>query len=40
MQRDGWWWHDLAASNRTIRRAVLKEIIAHRLSSLRGARQK
>jgi glutamate-1-semialdehyde 2,1-aminomutase len=40
MQRDGWWWHDPAASNRTIRRAVLKEIIAHRLSSLRGARQK
>ena len=40
MQRDGWWWHDPATSNRTIRRAVLKEIIAHRLSSLRGARQK
>ena len=40
MQRDGWWWHDPAASNRTIRRAVLKEIIVHRLSSLRGARQK
>jgi glutamate-1-semialdehyde 2,1-aminomutase len=36
MQRDGWWWHDPAASNRTIRRAVLKEIIAHRLSSLRA----
>jgi glutamate-1-semialdehyde 2,1-aminomutase len=40
MQRDGWWWQDPAASNRTIRRAVLKEIIAHRLSSLRGTRQK
>src|SRR5437763_1801258 len=40
MQRDGWWWRDPAASNRTFRRAVLKEIIAHRLSSPRGARQK
>jgi glutamate-1-semialdehyde 2,1-aminomutase len=37
MQQDGWWWRDPAADNRVIRRAVLKEIIAHRLSSLRGA---
>ncbi len=31
MQRDGWFWHDPAASNRSIRRAVLKEMIAQRL---------
>jgi glutamate-1-semialdehyde 2,1-aminomutase len=36
MQRDGWWWRDPVTSNRTIRRVVLKEIIAHRLASLRG----
>ena len=37
MKRDGWWWRDAAATNRSIRRAVLKEIIAHRVSKLRGA---
>src|SRR6516164_8604129 len=36
MKRDGWWWRDAAATNRSIRRAVLKEIIAHRVSKLRG----
>jgi glutamate-1-semialdehyde 2,1-aminomutase len=35
MQRDGWWWHDPALTNRAITRAVLKEIIAHRLARLR-----
>jgi glutamate-1-semialdehyde 2,1-aminomutase len=34
MQRDGWWWRNPDLTNRAIRRAVLKEIIAHRLSSL------
>jgi glutamate-1-semialdehyde 2,1-aminomutase len=38
MQQDGWWWRDPAANNRAIRRAVLGEIIAHHVSSLRGAR--
>jgi glutamate-1-semialdehyde 2,1-aminomutase len=37
MKRDGWWWRDPAATNCSIRRAVFKEIIAHRLSKLRGA---
>jgi glutamate-1-semialdehyde 2,1-aminomutase len=31
MQQDGWWWRDPATTNKSIRRAVLKEIIAHRL---------
>ena len=32
MQADGWWWDDPAATNRGIRRAVLREMLAHRLS--------
>jgi glutamate-1-semialdehyde 2,1-aminomutase len=31
MERDGWWWHDPALTNKSIRRAILKETIAHRL---------
>jgi glutamate-1-semialdehyde 2,1-aminomutase len=31
MQRDGWWWHDPAMTNKTIKRAIMKEMIAHRL---------
>jgi glutamate-1-semialdehyde 2,1-aminomutase len=31
MHQDGWWWCDGAATNKSIKRAVLKEIIAHRL---------
>jgi integrase len=31
MQADGWWWCAPGASNRTLRRTVLKELIAHRL---------
>jgi glutamate-1-semialdehyde 2,1-aminomutase len=30
MQRDGWWWQDAAATNKSIRRALLKEMLAHR----------
>jgi len=30
MQEDGWWWHDGAASNRSIRRAVLRELVGQR----------
>jgi glutamate-1-semialdehyde 2,1-aminomutase len=30
MAQDGWWWCDPAATNRSIRRSVLKEILAHR----------
>lgn len=36
MQRDGWWWHDPALTNKSIRRRILKEIIAHRFSPARG----
>jgi glutamate-1-semialdehyde 2,1-aminomutase len=35
MQRDGWWWHDPALTNRSIRRRILKEMIAHRFAALR-----
>ncbi|MGH2822824.1 MAG: aminotransferase class III-fold pyridoxal phosphate-dependent enzyme [Thermoleophilaceae bacterium] len=31
MHRDGWWWSDPAATNRSIRRRILWEMIAHRL---------
>jgi glutamate-1-semialdehyde 2,1-aminomutase len=31
MQQDGWWWSSPGATNASIRRRVLREIIAHRL---------
>jgi glutamate-1-semialdehyde 2,1-aminomutase len=31
MQRDGWWWHNPALTNKTIRRTILKEMIRRRL---------
>ncbi|MGZ8322008.1 MAG: aminotransferase class III-fold pyridoxal phosphate-dependent enzyme [Rhodoplanes sp.] len=34
MQRDGWWWCDDKATNKSIRRRILREMIAHRFSSL------
>ena len=30
MQRDGWWWSHPALTNKSIKRAILKEMIAHR----------
>jgi len=30
MQADGWWWHDPAATNKTIKRRILRELLAHR----------
>ncbi len=43
MRRDGWWWSNPALTNTSIKRAILKEIIARRLSffsfSARGRRQ-
>jgi glutamate-1-semialdehyde 2,1-aminomutase len=30
MERDGWWWMDPAASNKTIRRRILREMLARR----------
>jgi glutamate-1-semialdehyde 2,1-aminomutase len=32
MQQDGWWWCDAATTNNTIKRRILREIIAHRFS--------
>jgi glutamate-1-semialdehyde 2,1-aminomutase len=30
MQADGWWWHHPQQSNRSIRRGLLREMLAHR----------
>jgi len=32
MEQDGWWWHPPAATNTSIKRRVLKEMIACRFS--------
>jgi glutamate-1-semialdehyde 2,1-aminomutase len=31
MQRDGWWWSDAALTNKSIKRRILRELIAQRL---------
>jgi glutamate-1-semialdehyde 2,1-aminomutase len=36
MQQDGWWWADPAATNKSIRRKILREILAHRFSRNRA----
>jgi glutamate-1-semialdehyde 2,1-aminomutase len=36
MERDGWWWCDPSATNRSIRRGILKEMIAHRFATRRN----
>jgi len=33
MQRDGWWWSNPALTNKSIKRTILKEMIARRLFS-------
>jgi glutamate-1-semialdehyde 2,1-aminomutase len=38
MQRGGWWWEDPLASNRTIKRRILREMAAHRLLPQRAGR--
>ena len=35
MQQDGWWWTNPAMTNKSIKRRILKEMIAHRFSSTR-----
>jgi len=35
MNEGGWWWCDPSATNRSIRRSILKEIVAHRFAALR-----
>ncbi|MFZ0237723.1 MAG: aminotransferase class III-fold pyridoxal phosphate-dependent enzyme [Xanthobacteraceae bacterium] len=37
MQRDGWWWHNPALTDRAIKRTVLKEIIVERWARVRRA---
>jgi glutamate-1-semialdehyde 2,1-aminomutase len=32
MKQDGWWWRDASLTNRTIRRQILKEMLAKRFS--------
>ena len=39
MQADGWWWSNPGLTNKTIKRRILKEMIAHRLSALRDHRK-
>jgi glutamate-1-semialdehyde 2,1-aminomutase len=36
MRQDGWWWANPAASNKSIKRGILREIIAHRLMPARA----
>jgi glutamate-1-semialdehyde 2,1-aminomutase len=36
MREDGWWWCDPAMTNKSIRRRMLRELIAHRFSSSGG----
>jgi glutamate-1-semialdehyde 2,1-aminomutase len=38
MERGGWWWEDPVANNRKIKRRILREIVAHRLSLQRTER--
>lgn len=32
MQADGWWWADASATNRSVKRSILREMIAERLA--------
>jgi glutamate-1-semialdehyde 2,1-aminomutase len=36
MQQDGWWWSAPAATNKSIRRQILREIISHRFFPTRS----
>ena len=40
MQQDGWWWSSPALTNKSIKRRILKEMIAHRFGSMRDHREK
>jgi glutamate-1-semialdehyde 2,1-aminomutase len=33
MERDGWWWTEPSTTNKSIKRALLREMIAHRLGT-------
>lgn len=32
MQQEGWWWSDAATTNKSIRRQILREMLAHRFT--------
>jgi len=36
MEQDGWWWCNPSTTDRSIKREIIKEMIAHRFSKLRG----
>jgi glutamate-1-semialdehyde 2,1-aminomutase len=36
MEQDGWWWHNPSTTNRSIKREIIKEMIAYRFSTLLG----
>jgi glutamate-1-semialdehyde 2,1-aminomutase len=38
MERDGWWWHGPALTNKSIKRTIIKEMIARRLFAPRRSR--
>jgi len=38
MQRGGWWWKDARATNKQIKRRMLREMIAHRFSPHRAGK--
>lgn len=33
MERDGWWWTELSTTNSLVKRAILREVIAHRFGA-------
>jgi glutamate-1-semialdehyde 2,1-aminomutase len=35
MRQDGWWWSDPSATNTSIRRQILREMVAHRFNRIR-----
>jgi glutamate-1-semialdehyde 2,1-aminomutase len=40
MHQDGWWWSSAALTNRSIKRTILREMLAHRLLSRSGAKHR
>jgi len=36
MEQDGWWWCNPSATDRSIKREIIKEMIAHRFPKLRS----
>jgi glutamate-1-semialdehyde 2,1-aminomutase len=40
MHEDGWWWSTPVLTNRSIKRAILREMLAHRLLSRSDAQRR